>query len=106
MKKYTVMINNRFRVYYSFSDFRRIRGYCLKYNIPMKCNVEEINLIDEFLSNYGFTRKDFDIKFKFRNKRYKIPAFNPLWWLLQITAINFAAISIYLFFVLFILIAP
>lgn len=104
MKRYIVMINNRFKVYYNFSDFRKVRGYCIKYNIPMTYRIDKINLIDEFLSDHGFTRKDFDIRFKFKNKRYRIPAFNPLWWLFEITAINFAVISIYMFFVLFILI--
>jgi hypothetical protein len=63
-------------------------------------------MLDKLLEEMGLTRRDIRIKFKWRGKRYYIPTFNPLWWIICVVEVCFGAFCIWAFCVIMILLAP
>ena len=62
--------------------------------------------IDMWLEDIGLTRKDLRYHFKWKGKKYFIPTFNPLWWIVSIVSVVGAGLLLYAFMVSLILIAP
>jgi hypothetical protein len=65
-----------------------------------------MNKVDELLEGMGITRKDLRYTFRWKGRKYYIPTFNPLWWLVTIVAIVGACILMYAMVVMLILIVP
>lgn len=63
-------------------------------------------MLDRFLSDVGLTRKDLRYNFTWRGRRYYVPTFNPLWWIISIVSVVGAAVLLYIFVVSLILIVP
>jgi hypothetical protein len=61
-------------------------------------------MLDRFLSDVGLTRKDLRYNFTWRGRRYYVPAFNPLWWIISIVSVVGAAVLSYIFVLSLILI--
>lgn len=59
--------------------------------------------IDTMLADIGLTRRDIDIRWKMFGGRYRIKSFTPLWCVLELAGISFAAFGMYAFFVVSIL---
>ena len=60
--------------------------------------------IDRELCETGLTRKDLRYKFKWRGKKYYVPTFNPLWWIITVSLLVIMFLGLYLSSVLMILI--
>lgn len=63
-------------------------------------------MIDRFLSDVGLTRKDLRYNFTWRGRRYYVPTFNPLWWIISIVSVVGVSLWLYAVMVSLILIAP
>lgn len=62
--------------------------------------------VDDWLEDIGLTRKDLRYHFKWKGKKYYVPTFNPLWWIISIVSVVGMAVLLYVFIVSLILIAP
>lgn len=63
-------------------------------------------LVDGWLEDIGLTRKDLRYNFTWKGRRYYVPTFNPLWWIVSIVSVVGAGLLLYAFIVGLILIAP
>lgn len=63
-------------------------------------------LVDTLLEGLGMSRQDLCYRFMWKGRRYYIPPFNPLWWLVSIVSVVTLALVFYFFLVSCILIAP
>lgn len=63
-------------------------------------------LVDSWLEDIGLTRKDLRYNFTWKGRRYYVPTFNPLWWIISIVSVVGVAVLLYIFIVSLILIAP
>ena len=59
--------------------------------------------IDRALYEMGLTRKDLRYYFRWRGRKYYIPTFNPLWWIVTVGAVALCAAAFYAGVVLMIL---
>ena len=65
-----------------------------------------VRMLDSWLEDIGLTRKDLRYHFVWKGRRYYIPTFNPLWWIVSVVAVVGATALLYFFIVSLILIAP
>ena len=63
-------------------------------------------LVDGWLEDIGLTRKDLRYHFKWKGKKYFIPTFNLLWWIVSIVSVVGIGLLLYIFIVSLILVAP
>jgi hypothetical protein len=62
------------------------------------------NRVDVLLAGMGVTRRDLRYDFTWKGKRYYIPTFNPLWWVVTTTSMVGLALGFYAWVVLMILV--
>jgi len=45
-------------------------------------------MLDRLLEDMGLTRKDLRYHFVWKGRRYYIPTFNPLWWIVSVIIVT------------------
>ena len=60
--------------------------------------------IDRELYEMGLTRKDLRYYFRWRGRKYYIPTFNPLWWIVTVGVVALGTAAFYVGVVLMILV--